>query len=132
MSNVAEELGCDWHTVNDAVLAYGEALLEADTNRVGNVVALGLDETLFCREGPWRRQLWCPSVVAVGGPGQPAQLIDIVSGRSAATPSTGSTPNPTRGRRRSAGGCSTCPAPSARSSPTACPTPSRSPTRSTW
>jgi hypothetical protein len=24
---VAEELGCDWHTVNDAVLAYGEALI---------------------------------------------------------------------------------------------------------
>lgn len=83
VSNVADELGCDWHTVNDAVLAYGEALLEADTERVGDVDALGLDETLFCREGPWHRQSWCTSVVAVGGPGRPAQLIDMVPGRSA-------------------------------------------------
>ena len=24
---VATELGCDWHTVNDAVVAYGEVLV---------------------------------------------------------------------------------------------------------
>lgn len=35
VSDVADDLGCDWHTVNDAVLAYGKALLEADTGRVG-------------------------------------------------------------------------------------------------
>src|SRR3546814_12398345 len=37
VNEIAVELGCDWHTVNDAVLAYGEALLEADTDRVGAV-----------------------------------------------------------------------------------------------
>ena len=83
VNEIADELGCDWHTVNDAVLAYGEALLDADTERVGHVDALGLDETLFNRTGKWRAQQWCTSVVNVGGPDQIAQLIDIVEGRSA-------------------------------------------------
>jgi transposase len=85
VNEVAEDLGCDWHTVNDTVLAYGDALLEADTDRVGEVDALGLDETLFNRTGQWRRQQWCTSIVNVGGPDQAAQLIDVVPGRSAAT-----------------------------------------------
>jgi hypothetical protein len=38
---VARELGRDWHTVNDAVLTDGEALLDADTDRVGQVTARG-------------------------------------------------------------------------------------------
>lgn len=52
VNEVAGELGCDWHTVMNAVAAYGEALLEADVDRVGHVDALGLDETLFFRQGP--------------------------------------------------------------------------------
>ncbi|HAS12254.1 MAG TPA: ISL3 family transposase, partial [Acidimicrobiaceae bacterium] len=83
VNEIAVELGCDWRTVNDAVLAYGEALLEADTERVGAVDALGLDETLFNRTGEWHVQQWCTSVVDVGGPGRTAKLIDIVEGRSA-------------------------------------------------
>ncbi len=83
MQHVADELGCDWHTVNDAVVAYGEALLAADTERVGTVDALGLDETLFCRCGPWRVQCWCTSVVDVGGCGHPAKLIEVIDGRTA-------------------------------------------------
>ena len=59
VSEVARELDCDWHTVNNAVLAYGEALLEADTDRVGQVTALGMDETLFARVGVWRRPNRC-------------------------------------------------------------------------
>ncbi|WP_298443644.1 hypothetical protein [Ferrimicrobium sp.] len=50
MSSVARELDCDWHTINDAVIAYGTPLVE-DPNRFGKVRALGLDETLFYREG---------------------------------------------------------------------------------
>jgi transposase len=65
VAEVARELGCDWHTVNDAVMAYGAALLEADVDRVGGVEALGLDETLFCRRGRWRTQQWCRSIVNV-------------------------------------------------------------------
>ena len=49
VSDVAAELGCDWHTVNKAVLCWGEALLAVDVERVGSVEALGLDETLFGR-----------------------------------------------------------------------------------
>jgi transposase len=84
VSEVADELGCDWHTVNDAVLAYGRALLEADTDRVGAVEALGLDETLFSRTGRWRTQQWCTSIVDVGA-GQ-VRLLDVVPGRSATEP----------------------------------------------
>ena len=31
VQEVAVELGCDWHTVNNEVIRWGEALLEADT-----------------------------------------------------------------------------------------------------
>ena len=34
VNEVAVELGCDWHTVNDTVVAYGEALLDADADRI--------------------------------------------------------------------------------------------------
>jgi hypothetical protein len=44
---VAKELGRDWHTVNNAVLAYGQALVE-DPERLGVVEALGLDEVGAC------------------------------------------------------------------------------------
>jgi transposase len=85
VAEVARELGCDWHTVNDAVIAYGTPLIE-DQSRIGDVDALGLDETLFCRRGRWRTQLWCTSIVDVT-PGRGAQLLDVVEGRDAAGPS---------------------------------------------
>jgi transposase len=83
VNEVAVELGCDWHTVNDAVVAYGEALVDADVGRVGQVDALGLDETLFFRKGPRHLKQWCTSVVDAGGPGRDAKLIEIVEGRTA-------------------------------------------------
>lgn len=49
VSDVARELGCDWHTINDAVTTYGEALLEADTKRLTLTTAVGLDETSFVK-----------------------------------------------------------------------------------
>jgi transposase len=84
VAEVARELGCDWHTVNDAVIAYGTPLVE-DPARIGEVSALGLDETLFCRSGPWRTQSWCTSIVDVS-PGH-TQLLDVVGGRDASGPS---------------------------------------------
>jgi len=83
VSDVAAELGCDWHTGNDAVVAYGEALLAADTDRVGQVGALGLDETLFVRTGRFRTQSWCTSITDVS-PGRQARLIEVIQGRTAA------------------------------------------------
>ena len=47
--------------------AWGEALLATDCDRVGSVEALGLDETLFGREGRWRSCWWCTSIMHVTG-----------------------------------------------------------------
>jgi transposase len=51
VKEVANELNCDWHTVNDAVTTYGQALLEADKKRLNRTSAIGLDETSFVRLG---------------------------------------------------------------------------------
>ena len=80
VSDVARELGADWHAINDAVIAYGTALLDADENRVGQVEAMGVDEVLFARQGPWRTQAWSTSIVDVAS----GQLLDVIEGRSAA------------------------------------------------
>ncbi|HEX3393686.1 MAG TPA: ISL3 family transposase [Acidimicrobiales bacterium] len=81
VNEVAVELGCDWHTVNDAVIAYGTVLVD-DPARIGEPTALGLDETLFAHQGPWRTQRWSTSIVDVGA----GRLIDVVPGRSAGEP----------------------------------------------
>jgi transposase len=41
VAEVARELSCDWHTVNEAVMVYGAALIDTDTDRIGEVSALG-------------------------------------------------------------------------------------------
>src|SRR5215213_7878148 len=79
VNEVAVELGCDWHTVNDTVLAFGTALVDDDPARIGTVSALGLDETLFVHRGRWRRRYWCTSIVDV----RAGRLLDIVAGRRA-------------------------------------------------
>jgi transposase len=81
VNEVAEVLGCDWHTVNDAVIAYGAALVD-HPDRFGDVWALGLDEVLFVREGPYRRQHYSSSIVDVAR----GQLLDVVPGRRGAEP----------------------------------------------
>jgi len=77
VNEIAVELGCDWHTINDTVIAYGTPLVE-DPDRIGEVEALGLDETLFARIGRWRHQRWSTSIVDVGR----GQLLDVIEGRS--------------------------------------------------
>ncbi|MGH9205767.1 MAG: ISL3 family transposase [Acidimicrobiales bacterium] len=81
VSEVAKELGCDWHTINDAVVSYGEALID-DPGRYGDVTALGLDEVLFVRRGPFHRQEFSTSICDV----ERGQLLDIVPGRSGKRP----------------------------------------------
>jgi transposase len=51
VKEVAGELACDWHTVNDAVTTYGRALLDADRKRLNRTIAIGLDETSFVKLG---------------------------------------------------------------------------------
>jgi transposase len=74
---VAKELDCDWHTVNDAVTTYGQALLEADKKRLNQTTALGLDETSFVRLGA-QRTSYLTTVSDVGN----HQIIDILPTRS--------------------------------------------------
>ena len=79
VNEVAAELGADWHTVNDTVIAYGTPLVDGP-GRIGAVEALGLDETLFARLGRWRTQNWSTSIVDV----RRGQLLDAIPGRSSA------------------------------------------------
>jgi hypothetical protein len=79
VNEVAGDLGCDWHTVNDAVIAYGPPLVE-DPDRIGQVTAVGLDEVLFARQGRWRTPVWSTSIADVAT----GQLLDVIEGRSAA------------------------------------------------
>jgi transposase len=93
VSEVAKDLACGWHAVMDAVAAYGQVLID-DPRRFTDVAALGLDETLRCRLGQWRRQQWTTQIVDV----QAGQLLDIVEGRSAAGPIEWLTQRPPRWR----------------------------------
>ena len=77
VNEIAKELGCDWHTVNDVVIAYGAAVVD-DPVRYAAVEALGLDETLFARVGRFHRQHWSTSIVDVSA----GQLLDVVPGRA--------------------------------------------------
>jgi len=81
VAEVADELGCDWHTVMAAVRSYGTPLI-ADPARIGEVTALGLDETLFARTGTRKTRSFCTSIVALD---DTAQLLDVVEGRTAKT-----------------------------------------------
>lgn len=53
-----------------------------DSDRFADVEALGLDETLHCRLGRWRRQVWSTQIVDVLA----GQSLDVVPGRSAVGP----------------------------------------------
>ena len=82
LKDAAAELGCGWHAVNLAVQRWGRALLDADTGRISEVAALGLDEHLMMRRGRFRAKTWGTSIVDVGR----GQLLDIVRGRDAKAP----------------------------------------------
>ncbi|CAE7746185.1 true [Symbiodinium sp. KB8] len=65
----------------DAVELYGTPLID-DPDRFDTVTALGLDETLFCREGRFRIQCWSTQIVDV----RRGQLLDVVAGRDSSEP----------------------------------------------
>ncbi|MHB8189640.1 MAG: ISL3 family transposase [Ferrimicrobium sp.] len=67
--------------VNKSVCAYGAPLVY-DPNRFGDVVALGLDETLFYRKGPYHTRQWSTSIVDI----TIATLLDVVPGRGGDKP----------------------------------------------
>jgi transposase len=78
VSEVAAELACDWHTVNDAVTTYGGALLEADRKRLNQTSAIGLDETSFVRLGRKKHTSFATTVADV----EHHQIIDILPSRN--------------------------------------------------
>ena len=78
VSEVAGELACDWHTVNDAVTTYGKALLAADRRRLNNTTAIGLDETSFVRPGRASHAAYATTVADV----ENHQTIDILPSRN--------------------------------------------------
>lgn len=77
MSDVARELGCDWHTVNDTVTLYGETLLAADTKRVNLTSSLGLDETSFVKRTARRGREYATTIADVGN----HQILEILPTR---------------------------------------------------
>ena len=82
VNEVATELGCHWHTVNDALMRAGRRLLALDRSRLEGVSALGLDETSFVRRGPFHRREFATSIVDV----RRGRLLDMVEGRTAEAP----------------------------------------------
>jgi len=77
VSEVAQELACDWHTVNDAVTTYGAALLAADRKRLNKTTAIGLDETSFVKAGTYSHTDYATTVADV----ENHQIIDILPTR---------------------------------------------------
>jgi transposase len=78
VSEVADELACDWHTVNDAVCTYGEALLDADRKRMNHTSAIGLDETSFVRLSAQGHTDYATTVADV----EHHQIIEILPSRN--------------------------------------------------
>ena len=78
VKEVAAELACDWHTVNDAVTTYGEALLEADRKRLNKTTAIGLDETSFVRLSAKAHTDYATTVADV----EHHQIIEILPSRN--------------------------------------------------
>lgn len=77
ISHLAKELGCCWDAVNTAVRTYGSALLAADRKRLRDTTAIGLDETLFVRSGPYKEKTWSTTVCDVAN----HALIDVLPTR---------------------------------------------------
>ena len=77
VSEVAAELACDWHTVNDAVTTYGQALLAADRKRLNQTTAIGLDETAFVKANTASHTHYATTVADV----ENHQIIDILPTR---------------------------------------------------
>lgn len=78
VKEVAGELDCDWHTVNDAMTTYGKALLDADRKRLNKTSAIGLDETSFVKAGTKTHKDYATTVADV----ENHQIIDILPSRS--------------------------------------------------
>ena len=78
VAQVARDLGVGWSTVMAAVRDYGEPLVD-DPDRIGDVDALGMDETSFLAGNQVHNTLYVTGFVDLSR----HQLLDVVPGRSA-------------------------------------------------
>jgi transposase len=79
VSELADELGVCWWTIMTAVDEHGRPLIE-DPNRVGEVHALGVDETSFLRARRDHPTIYATGLVDL----DEHRLIDLIEGNSAA------------------------------------------------
>lgn len=78
VAQVARDLGVGWSTVMTAVRDYGQPLVD-DPDRIGDVDALGMDETSFLAGNQFHHTLYVTGFVDLSR----HRLLDIVPGRSA-------------------------------------------------
>src|SRR5947209_7471063 len=79
VNELAEELGVCWWTVMASVIEHGTPLVE-DSERVGPVCQLGVDETSWLKATPLHPTLYATGLVDLDA----RILIDIIEGNSAA------------------------------------------------
>jgi transposase len=104
VSEVAAELSCDWHTVNEAVITYGEALLAADRKRLNKTTAIGLDETSFVKLSSRNHTDYATTVADV----ENHQIIEILPTRKYTDVEGWIDKQPRSWKERSDSGPSTC------------------------
>ncbi len=83
VAQVARDLGVGWSTVMAAVRDYGRPLVD-DPDRMGDVDALGMDETSFLAANRFHHTLYVTGFVDLGR----HRLLDVVPGRSATSVNT--------------------------------------------
>jgi transposase len=101
VNEVAKELRCSWDVVARALLRYGTALLAADTQRLKDTTALGLDETLFVKRGTYKTKHWATTICDVAN----HQLIDLIPTRDYTLVATHLRAQPAHRKERVAFGC---------------------------
>jgi transposase len=77
VAQVASEFGVAWGTVMAAVVEYGTPLVD-DSDRLGGVTVVGVDETAFLRATKARHTQYVTGIVDV----RASRLLDVVPGRS--------------------------------------------------
>ena len=82
MNRIAAHLAVAWHTANEAILAYGEELLLADSTRFEGVRVIGVDEHVWRHRGGDRYATVIVDLTPVRDHTGPARLLDVVQGSS--------------------------------------------------
>ena len=82
MNRIAAHLAAAWHTANEAIQAYGEELLLADSTRFEGVRVIGVDEHVWRHRGGDKYATVIVDLTPVRDHTGPARLLDVVQGRS--------------------------------------------------